>query len=81
MAQAFLEFEKGELIGEPTSGRLVLSSWDQVPNFPEGFYFSYPYALYKSAKGNVIEGEGVIPDVYRTYSFDLERMGKDSFLN
>ncbi len=81
VAQAFIDTNRGKVIGEQTSGRMVLSSWDQVPNFPDGFYFSYPYALYKSLSGAEIEKEGVLPDEYKTYSFDLERMGKDSFIN
>lgn len=81
VAQAFIDLKRGRVIGEQTSGRMVLSSWDQIPNFPEGYYFAYPYALYKSISGATIENEGVDPDVYRTYSFDLESMGKDSFLN
>ncbi len=80
VAQAFIDTERGKVVGEQTSGRMVLSSWDQVPNFPEGFYFSYPYALYKSVSGAEIEKEGVLPDEYRTYSFDVEKTGRDSFL-
>lgn len=81
VAQAFIDTDRGKVIGEQTSGRMVLSSWDQVPNFPEGFYFSYPYALYRSLSGAEIEKEGVLPDEYKTYSFDIEKMGKDSFIN
>lgn len=81
VAQAFLDFKRGELIGEQTSGRMVLSSWDPIKNFPEGFYISYPYALYESAKGFGIEKEGVYPDIYKTYVLDKEKKGQDSFVN
>ncbi len=81
VAQAFIDTNRGRVIGEKTSGKMVLSSWEQVSNFPKGFYFSYPYALYKSLSGAYIEEKGVFPDIYKTYSFDLERMGKDSFIN
>ncbi len=81
VAQAFIDTNRGKVIGERTSGRVVLSSWEPIFNFPDGFYFSYPYAFYKSLSGAYIERKGVSPHIYKTYSFDLEKMGKDSFIN
>lgn len=81
VAQAFMDLKRGDVVGEQTSGRMVLSSWDQIQFFPEGFYFSYPYALYSSLSGAEIEKEGVLPDTYKTYSLSLEKQGLDSWLN
>ena len=81
VAQAFIDLKRGEVVGEQTSGRMVLSSWDPILFFPEGFYFSYPYGLYSSLSGAEIEKEGVLPDIYKTYSLKLEKQGIDSWLN
>jgi len=81
VAQAFSDLKRGKVVGEKTSGRMVLSSWEQIVYFPDGFYFSHPYALYSSLTGASIEGEGVMPEIYKTYILDLETAGLDSFLN
>lgn len=81
VAQAFIDLKRGQVLGEQTSGRMVLSSWDQIVYFPDGFYFSHPYALYASKSGFAIEGEGVLPGLFKTYVLDLETAGLDSFLN
>lgn len=81
VAQSFIDLKRGLVVGEKTSGRMVLSSWEQISYFPEGFYFSHPYALYSSLSGADIEGRGVSPDIYKTYSLELEQKGLDSFLN
>jgi hypothetical protein len=81
VAQAFIDLKRGTVVGEKTSGRMVLSSWDQIVYFPEGFYFSHPYALYASISGSAIEGEGVLPETFKTYVLDFEILGRDSFLD
>jgi len=79
VAQAFQDLGRGLVIGEQTSGRMVLSSWDQIIYFPKGFYFSHPYALYLSSGGNPVEGRGVTPEVLKAYVLKTEMLGEDSF--
>jgi len=79
VAQAFQDLNRGVVIGEQTSGRMVLSSWDQIVYFPKGFYFSHPYALYLSLSGNPLEGRGVKPTVFKEYVLKTEMLGEDSF--
>jgi len=79
VAQAFQDLRRGDVVGEQTAGRMVLSSWDQIVYFPEGFYFSHPYALYNSLENFEIEGEGVQPNIKKTYLLEYEAKGLDSF--
>jgi len=80
VAVAFREFRKAPIRGILTSGRMVLSSWEAVENYPTGFFYSFPYAVYTTSKGFVIESSGVFPDIEREYSLSLEKQGKDSFI-
>jgi len=81
VAMALREHKKAKLIGALTSGRMVLSSWESVKNYPEGFYYSFPYAVYATSEGAVIETAGVFPDVEKEYVLSLEKAGKDSFIH
>ncbi len=80
VALALREQKQSSLVGVLTSGQMVLSSWEAVRNFPQGFSYSFPYATYLSAKGKEIETFGVLPDVEKNYDFELERKGLDSFI-
>ena len=80
VAMAFREIKNTPIRGILTSGRMVLSSWEAVKNYPEGFYYSFPYAIYTTAKGAMIESSGVFPDIEREYDLLLEKSGKDSFI-
>ena len=80
VAMALREFRKAPVRGILTSGRMVLSSWEAVKNFPDGFFYSFPYALYTTSGGAVIESAGVFPDIEREYILAIEKQGKDSFI-
>jgi len=62
VAQALLEFRDAKIFGSVSSGQLLVGTWYASPQFGKGVKISIPEALYKSAKGKVIEGEGVRPD-------------------
>lgn len=81
VALALREFKKAPIRGQLTSGRMVLSSWEPVKNFPEGYLYSFPYAVYESSKGALIEGSGIVPDIEKGYILSLEAKAKDSFIN
>lgn len=80
VAQAFLDTDRGDVTGQPTSGQLVLSRWNSLIYFPEGYTYSYPIATYKTISGNEIEGVGVYPDNIKDYTLEIEMRGEDSFL-
>jgi C-terminal processing protease CtpA/Prc len=80
VAMAFREFKKAPVRGILTSGRMVLSSWEAVQNYPSGFYYSFPYAIYTTSQGKMIESSGVYPDIEKEYSLAFEKQGKDSFI-
>lgn len=81
VALALREFKNITIRGQLTSGQMVLSSWEPVKNFPEGYLYSFPYAVYESSKGALIEGSGIVPDIEKGYVLSLESQAKDSFIN
>lgn len=80
VAQAFSDLKRARLVGQPTSGQLVLARWNDIANFPQGYSYSYPVAIYKTVFDVLIEGYGVYPDVIKKRDLVYESKGIDSFL-
>jgi C-terminal processing protease CtpA/Prc len=79
-ASAMLHRSKTLVMGQPTSGDVVLAVWYELPSLGAGYSISIPEALYLNREGKPLEGNGVFPQ--REVFDDLEkwRMGHDSWI-
>lgn len=60
LAQGLQDLKRAHIFGTRSAGAALPSDIIRLPN---GDGFQYPTATYTSAKGRVLEGNGVIPDV------------------
>lgn len=61
-AQAMKERNRTLLMGWPTAGQVVMARWFQLEGLSPDYTISIPVAVYRSAKGEVLESRGVSPD-------------------
>lgn len=80
VAQALKEFRKSPVRGSPSRGQLLVGVWYPMDELGQGVQISIPEALYTSAKGHCIEGEGVQLDKVLYYSLPEMQMGIDSWV-
>ena len=60
LAQGLQELKRARIFGTRSAGATLTSD---IIRLPDGDGFQYPTAMYISANGRVLEGNGVIPDV------------------
>ena len=63
VAQALKEFRKSPVRGTSSRGQLLVGVWYPMDELGQGVQISIPEALYTSAKGRRIEGQGVELDL------------------
>jgi len=80
VAQALKELRGAKIEGAPSRGQLLVGVWYPVDELGEGVQISIPEAVYESAKGHKIEGQGVSLDRILFYNLNDMRQGKDSWL-
>jgi carboxyl-terminal processing protease len=68
---------RARIFGARTAGMVLASA---VEKLPDGDGFQYVFASYRSAKGQVLEGRGVIPDVEAPPERGALLRGEDSAL-
>lgn len=68
---------RGLIIGETSGGEALPSIMTQLPN---GALFQYPVANFKSPKGKILEGKGVVPDIAVILDRKLLLEGRDNQL-
>lgn len=60
VANALREFRRSPLVGSPTAGAVLVSTFQTLPH---GFRIQFPLADYVSAKGRRLEGRPLTPDL------------------
>ncbi|MBO9666226.1 MAG: PDZ domain-containing protein [Bdellovibrio sp.] len=80
VAQGLKEFRKSPVRGTPSRGQLLVGVWYPIDEIAQGVQISIPEALYVSAKGRRIEGQGV--ELEKTLYYNLPEMqaGIDSWV-
>jgi carboxyl-terminal processing protease len=71
---------KSKIIGNKTSGRVVVGVWYTLSQWPEGFTVSIPQANYKTPDGQELESIGVKADVNVEYTVKDLQAGKDPWI-
>ena len=80
VAQALKEFRKSPVRGTSSRGQLLVGVWYPMDELGQGVQISIPEALYTSAKGRRIEGQGVELDKVLYYNLPEMQMGIDSWV-
>lgn len=71
------DLDRARIFGSTTAGAVLPSIFEKLPNNDR---FQYVLANYRSAKGDVLEGVGVIPDVEIHLTREALLQGKDPVL-
>lgn len=79
-AQALKERPRTIIAGWRSSGRVVMARWFQIAGLSEDYTVSVPVALYRSAKGEELERQGVSPDQLLTDDLKRWRSARDPWL-
>lgn len=79
-AQAIKATGRGQVIGEVTSGQVLLAVWYPIDVLREGFTLSIPIANYYDTNKVSYEGLGVEPDQYIYFAVEDMRAGVDTFI-
>jgi C-terminal processing protease CtpA/Prc len=79
-ASAMLHRPHTSVMGQPTSGDVVLAVWYELPSFGKGYSISIPEALYLNLEGKPLEGNGVFPQQEVFDDLKVWRQGKDSWI-
>lgn len=79
-AQALKERPMTMIAGWRTSGHVVMARWFQIAGLSPDYTVSVPVALYRSAKGEELEGRGVSPDQLLTDSLRRWRSRQDPWI-
>jgi len=73
-AAGMQEIGRAEVVGETSSGQILVSYFEKLPT---GATFQYAVSDYKSPKNILIEGRGVIPDIKIKYTRQALLEGRD----
>ena len=80
-SSAILKRPHAKVLGQPTSGDVVLAVWYDLPTWGPGYSISIPEALYLTLEGRPLEGEGVFPQKEIFDDLKIWRQGKDSWIH
>lgn len=80
-SSALLKRSHAKVMGQPTSGDVVLAVWYDLPTWGKGYSISIPEALYLTTEGRQLEGEGVYPQKEIFDDLKVWRQGKDSWIH
>jgi len=79
-AQALKERPRTLVAGWRSAGHVVMARWFQIAGLSSDYTVSVPVALFRSAKGEELEGRGVSPDQLMTDSLKRWRSSKDPWI-
>ena len=79
-AETLKELKGTPILGEASSGQVVMAIWYRLDALGPGYSLSIPEAFYISPKGETIEGVGIWPKRLLNYRLNSEVQGKDSWL-
>ncbi|MCB0422947.1 MAG: PDZ domain-containing protein [Bdellovibrionales bacterium] len=79
-AQAVKESDRALVLGAASSGQMVMGIWYEMPMLGPGYSLSIPEANFISKANYNIEQRGVWPIEILYYDLELERSGKDTWL-
>ncbi len=79
-AQALKERPRSYVMGWRSSGHVVMARWFQIAGLSADYTVSIPVALYRSAKGQELEGVGVSPDQILTDDLKRWRSARDPWI-
>lgn len=79
-AQAMKERPRTTIAGWRSSGHVVMARWFQIAGLSQDYTVSVPVALYRSAKGEELEGRGVSPDQLLTDKLERWRSRQDPWI-
>jgi carboxyl-terminal processing protease len=79
-ASAMAHRPHARVMGQPTSGDVVLAVWYDLPNMGAGYSISIPEALYLTPEGKPLEGQGVFPENEVFDDLNVWQKGKDSWI-
>lgn len=71
---------KTRLLGSATAGDVALGVWYALPYLPSGFSISVPEAIFKTADGEILEGQGIWPDRALYYIEQDALKGQDTWI-
>lgn len=79
-ASAMLHRPHSRVLGQPSSGDVVLAVWYDLPSWGPGYSISIPEALYLTPEGKPLEGFGVFPQQEVFDDLKVWRQGRDSWI-
>lgn len=79
-AQAIKERPRSFVMGWRSAGHVVMARWFQIAGLSSDYTISIPVALYRSAKGQELEGVGVSPDQILTDDLKRWRSPRDPWI-
>lgn len=79
-AQAIKERPRSYVMGWRSAGHVVMARWFQIAGLSSDYTVSIPVALYRSAKGQELEGVGVSPDQLLTDDLKRWRSPRDPWI-
>lgn len=80
VTQVLKEKLKIQVMGERTSGQLLIGIWYPLDFIKKGLQLSIPEAVFVSDKGYIIESNGIAPDRLLYYDKISLQQGKDSWV-
>lgn len=80
-AQAIKERPRSYVMGWRSAGQVVMARWFQIAGLSSDYTISIPVALYRSAKGQELEGVGVSPDQILTDDLKRWRSPRDPWID
>lgn len=79
VAEALRSFRKAKLIGQKTRGSLLVGVARGVEFLGPGYLLYVPEAAYYTSRGDLIENQGVSPDLEKHYRLADIKNGEDSY--
>ncbi len=79
-AQAIKERPRSYVMGWRSAGHVVMARWFQIKGLSSDYTVSIPVGLYRSAKGQELEGVGVSPDQLLTDDLKRWRSARDPWI-
>ncbi len=80
VAQALKDYMGAKVLGNASSGQLLVGVWYPFPDLSPGVRISIPEAVYQTKKGYIIERNGVLPDKILYYSQRELAADQDSWI-
>ena len=80
MAHSLQKQKSFKVLGQPSSGQVLLAVWYDLPNSPPGYSISIPEANFYDTENNHLEAIGVYPDLIVEYSLLDFESGRDPHL-